>query len=195
MNDENIVKKTLSKVTHQGKWQIADNIDIDCYVTSDKLRLLSLRGTARAMDLKGGGSGGLLRNLKAKWIQPYLSDHLREWILGAETDSISKISAVSGPAFIPFEASLFVDVCKAYIQARNDGILNELKNKTPKTQKGHNTVKYHQSLTLDSGIPHLDKHLVSVITLMKISDNWDDFMYFFNKSYSSNVQLQFNFKD
>ena len=129
MNDENIVKKTLSKVTHQGKWQIADNIDIDCYVTSDKLRLLSLRGTARAMDLKGGGSGGLLRNLKAKWIQPYLSDHLREWILGAETDSISKISAVSGPAFIPFEASLFVDVCKAYIQARNDGILNESQTK------------------------------------------------------------------
>jgi len=116
--------KILSSVTHQGSWKALDDIEIDCYVTNDKKRLLSLRGTARAMSLKGGGSGALLRNLKSKWIQPYLSDPLKSWILGAETATLPKISGVSGPAFIPFEASLFVDVCKAYIQADNDGILN-----------------------------------------------------------------------
>ncbi|BCX79231.1 P63C domain-containing protein [Campylobacter sp. 19-13652] len=286
------------KITHKGDWKITDEISIECYVTSDSRRLLSLRGTARAMDLRGGGSGALLRNLKASWIQPFLSDQLKIWILGADTKSLEKISGVSGPRFIPFEAELFVDVCKAYVMADSKGILNEsqkaiakrllhimsafakvgivalideitgyqnqreqdelqkilakyisseflewtkrfpdefyqqifrlkgwgsfkanhkmpqvvgkitneliyrqlpngvldeLRNKTPKSEAGNNLVKYHQSLTLDTGIPHLDKHLIAVITLMKVSDNWDDFLYLFDKSYSKNHQLRFNF--
>ena len=36
---------------------------------------------------------------------------------------IDKIKANRGASFIPFEASLFVDVCKAYVQANNNGIL------------------------------------------------------------------------
>jgi len=114
-----------SKVTHQGQWKINDDISIDCYVTDREFRLLSLRGTARAMNLVGGGSGALLRNLKAKWIQPYLSVQLKEWVHGASNNKLPKISGISGPAFIPFEATLFVDVCMAYIEARNDGILTK----------------------------------------------------------------------
>ena len=132
MNEINTeeANKVISKVTHQGKWVIAENIEIDCYVTNDTKRLLSLRGTARAMNLKGGGSGGLLRNLKSLWIQPYLSDQLKSWINGASSDEIDRISGIKGPAFIPFEAGLFVDVCKAYVQADNDGVLNDLQSAT-----------------------------------------------------------------
>ena len=114
-----------SKVTHQGQWKINDEVTIDCYVTDKEYRLLSLRGTARAMNLVGGGSGALLRNLKSKWIQPYLSVQLQEWVNGASNNKLPKISGVSGAAFIPFEATLFVDVCMAYINARNDDILTK----------------------------------------------------------------------
>lgn len=114
-----------SKVTHQGQWEINDEIVIDCYVTDTEYRLLSLRGTARAMNLIGGGSGALLRNLKSQWIQKYLSPQLKEWINDASENKLPRISGVSGPTFIPFEATLFVDVCTAYIEARNDGILTE----------------------------------------------------------------------
>ncbi len=76
-----------------------------------------------------------------------------------------------------------------------DGVLEELKNRTPKTQGGHNSFKFHQSLSLDTGVKHLDKHLVAVITLMKVSDTWEDFIYLFNKSYSKNVQLKMDFKE
>lgn len=112
-------------VTHQGKWQLYDGIDIECYVTSDKQRLLSLRGTARALDIKGNGSGGLLRNLKSQWLQPYLSDHLKEWISRASDNKIKKIDVLFGPPIIPFKASLFVDICKAYIFANNDKTLSD----------------------------------------------------------------------
>ena len=126
-NKQNII---TSKVTHQGVWKVIDDITIDCYVTNDRKRFLSLRGTARAMNLKGGGSRGLLRTLQSQWIQPYLSDHLKNWKIGAETDSLPKIGGIRGPAFIPFEATLFVDLCMSYMQAYNDGKLNESQSTT-----------------------------------------------------------------
>ena len=85
----------IGKVTHQGKWKVYDEFDIDCYVTDNGIRLLSLRGTARALDIKGNGSGGVLRNLQLKWIQPYLSDQLKEWILWATNEKIKPIKGTN----------------------------------------------------------------------------------------------------
>lgn len=63
------------------------------------------------------------------------------------------------------------------------GVIQELYNKTPKTQSGKLAKKLHQSLTLDMGQPHLEKQLVSVITLMNISKDWPEFIRFFNKKF------------
>ena len=114
------------QVTHQGKWKVHDGLEIDCCVTNNSLRLLSLRGTARALDIKGNGSGGLLRHLQSKWLEPYLSDQLKEWILWALDDKNEKIKVLYGPDIIPFKASYFVDICKAYIFANNDKKLSEV---------------------------------------------------------------------
>lgn len=116
--------KTI-KVTHKGMWKISDGIEIECYVTSDAIRLMSLRGTARAMSLVGGGSVAVLRNLQSNYLQPYLSDQLKSWINRASKKEFSKIQSISGPSIIPFEAHLFADVCRAYIQANIDGVLND----------------------------------------------------------------------
>ena len=115
----------IGKVTHQGKWKVYDGLEIECYVTDKGIRLLSLRGTARALDINGNGGRALLRNLQSKWIQPYLSDQLKEWILWATNEKIKQIDVPFGPAIIPFKASLFVDICKAYIAANNDKALSE----------------------------------------------------------------------
>ena len=124
-NMSKIENNPTSKVTHQGKWKVYDGFEIECYVTNDGVRLLSLRGTARALDIKGNGSGGLLRNLQSKWLQPYLSDQLKEWILWATNEKIEPIEVLFGPPIIPFKASFFVDICKAYILANNDKSLSE----------------------------------------------------------------------
>jgi len=63
------------------------------------------------------------------------------------------------------------------------GVLEKLKEQTPKSQGGNYTARFHQSLSLEVGEPHLEKHLASVITLMRVSDNWEDFIYLFNKAY------------
>jgi len=277
------------EVTHQGKWQVADDIEIDCYVTKNKKRLLSLRGTARAMGITGNGSRALLRSLQAKWIEPYLSDQLKTWVYRASMDELDRLEVLFGPPIIPFETNLFVDVCKAYMLASRDGILSEsgvriaqkllgimtafakvgidslvdeitgyqkerqddelqrllskyisaeflewskmfpdefyeqlfrlrgwkgfgefgrkmpgvvgyftndivyerlpkgvleaLKKKTPKSEAGNNLVRYHQSLSEEYGVKHLEKHLIAVIALMKSSDSWDQFLYMLDRNY------------
>lgn len=59
------------------------------------------------------------------------------------------------------------------------GILAELKVKTPKSEKGNKTSRYHQYLTLDVGEPNLTAQIGQVVTLFQLSDNmahmWQQF--------------------
>lgn len=56
------------------------------------------------------------------------------------------------------------------------GILDELRRKNPRLPSGHRKHKHFQWLTEDVGDPRLREHLASVITLMKASSKWDQFM-------------------
>lgn len=55
-------------------------------------------------------------------------------------------------------------------------VLDELKKATPKTPKGKTKEHLHRRLTPDLGHPKLREHMSSVITLMKLSNSYDDFM-------------------
>jgi hypothetical protein len=55
------------------------------------------------------------------------------------------------------------------------GVKEELKNSTPKTPKGRLAHALHRRLTPDLGHPKLREHMASVVTIMKLSDTYDDF--------------------
>lgn len=67
------------------------------------------------------------------------------------------------------------------------GVLEELEKKTPKSDAGNKTKRLHQSLTLDIGEPHLEKQLISVITLMNISEDWKEFLKLFAKKFQKDL--------
>ena len=71
------------------------------------------------------------------------------------------------------------------------GVLAELKRVTPKSDAGNYTKKFHQSLTDDIGNPHLEKHLASVTTLMKVSPNWNSFKRLFVRAFGGQQELEF----
>lgn len=56
------------------------------------------------------------------------------------------------------------------------GVLDELRRVTPKNESGHRSHRYFQRLTSNVGYPKLREHLGSVVTLMKLSDTWADFI-------------------
>jgi hypothetical protein len=55
------------------------------------------------------------------------------------------------------------------------GVLEELKKLTPRDDSGRRKHKLFQHLTTNVGYPKLREHLGSVVTLMKLSDDWPDF--------------------
>ncbi|MBO2652162.1 P63C domain-containing protein [Shewanella algae] len=71
-----------------------------------------------------------------------------------------------------------------------DGVLEELKTKTPKSEKGNRTRRFHQHLTGDIGIPHLEKHITKLITIMELSDGPEHFRENFNRVFKNVEQMK-----
>lgn len=63
------------------------------------------------------------------------------------------------------------------------GVLEELKTKTPKSKSGNYIARFHQSLTDDTGKKHLRNQLITVIALQDISEDWEQFMRYFNRKF------------
>ncbi len=55
------------------------------------------------------------------------------------------------------------------------GILDELKRRNPRDEKGYRTAKHHQWLTEDLGHPALAQHLYATIGFMRAATSWDQF--------------------
>ena len=61
------------------------------------------------------------------------------------------------------------------------GVLDELRRLNPVTPQGHRRNRHHQWFTSDVGHPKLREHLASVITVMRLSNTWDEFTRNLNK--------------
>ena len=71
-----------------------------------------------------------------------------------------------------------------------EGILEELRIKNPKNNKGVRSKKHHQYLTGDIGLPHLEKHITKLITVMELSDNPEQFKQNFKRIFNNSNQLE-----
>jgi len=116
---EVIILEQRPKATHSGLWDIGNEsgISVQCYVMDNGERVLSLRGSSRAMGLVGGGSTAMVRSLSSRWISQYLSEELRQWLSLASRNELPEYISDKGKKFTPIEASTFMDICKAYSDA------------------------------------------------------------------------------
>lgn len=75
------------------------------------------------------------------------------------------------------------------------GALDKLREMNPKNENGNRNRRHHQHLTEDIGVPHLDKHLMKLITVMELSDDMTDFKTKFSKVFNKPVQTQIDFDE
>lgn len=78
------------------------------------------------------------------------------------------------------------------------GVLEELKKKTPTSEKGNKTARYHQHLTPDLGEPNLTAQINQVITIFQLSDNMKQVWSNFNRlktRQQGQLFLPFDFDD
>lgn len=74
------------------------------------------------------------------------------------------------------------------------GILDELRKKNPYNSQGNRSRRHHQYLTNDFGLPHLEKHLTKLITVMELSTSKDDFEQNFNRVFKGYSQPSLPFE-
>lgn len=74
------------------------------------------------------------------------------------------------------------------------GVLDELRSKNPKNANGNRVKKHHQFLTGDIGIPHLEKHITKLVTIMELSDNQEQFKELFNRVFKNIEQMKLPLK-
>lgn len=55
-------------------------------------------------------------------------------------------------------------------------MLEELKKAMPRDDKGRHKHQLHRRLTEDVGNPKLREHIASIVTVMKLADNYSDFL-------------------
>lgn len=61
------------------------------------------------------------------------------------------------------------------------GVLDSLKKNTPKSKNGNYTARFFQSLTPDTGNPHLTAQVQQIVTLFQLSDNMRHMWHQFEK--------------
>lgn len=63
-----------------------------------------------------------------------------------------------------------------------DGVVEELKRRNPvDAETRRRRYKHHQFLTEEIGNPHLEKQITQVLALLRISDDWREFLNLFRK--------------
>ena len=72
-----------------------------------------------------------------------------------------------------------------------EGVLEILRNKNPKNSNGNRIKRHHQFLTGDIGIPHLERHITKLITVMEVSNDANEFKANFNRVFNKIDQLKF----
>jgi hypothetical protein len=120
------------------------------------------------------------RNALAKILEAFIDKELQAWVQTFPEDFYREMFRLRGLEFRVGSVKrpqYFGTLTNDLVYRRlAPGVLDELKQVTPRNENGRRKHKYFQRLTSNVGYPKLREHLGSVVTLMKLSDDWRDFM-------------------
>lgn len=136
-----------------------------------------------------------------KILAAYISEEILKWQLMFTDEFYREVFRLWGLPFIPKyikrKPSFIGKLTRKYIyELLPKGVVDKIKEKIGKTEKGNWRYKWHQSLTPDVGREHLRKQIIEVTTLMSISPSKEEFDSLFRRKYNkAPVQLQLEFNE
>lgn len=135
-----------------------------------------------------------------KILSAYISDEILKWQLTFTDDFYRQVYRLWNIPFIPKyiknKPQFVGKLTSKYIYEQlPNGVVEKIKEKTGKTDKGNWKYKWHQSLTPEVGREHLKKQIIEVTTLMSISRNKQEFEHFFEKKFNDDGQFEFDFQE
>ena len=143
------------------------------------MRGLAAVGIIALVDEATGYQEVRARDALAKILEEFIAKELQIYVQTFPPDFYSEMFRLRGLHYPPESMQTpryFGHLTNDVVYKRlAPGVLKELQKATPKNEKGRRKHKYFQHLTTNIGYPKLREHLGSVVTLMKISNNWKDF--------------------
>jgi len=118
------------------------------------------------------------RDALAKILEAFVAKELQPWVKTFPPDYYEQMFRLRGlpypPEHVSYKPQYFGLLTNDIVYKRlAPGLLAELKKQAEKDEKRG---KLHQRLTTDMGHPRLREHLASVVTIMKLSRGYDDFL-------------------
>jgi hypothetical protein len=116
----------------------------------------------------------------AEILEKFIAKELRPWVRTFPDEYYGQLFRLRGLEF-PKDAvkrpQYFGHLTNDIIYSRlAPGVLEELKNATIRAPDGRHRHHLHRRLTEDFGHPRLREHLASVVTVMQLSNDYDDFI-------------------
>jgi len=120
-------------------------------------------------------------------LEKFISDELLKWAKMFPDEFYAQMARLRGLHYAeiatkrpPYIGRLTNDLVYERLAP---GVLEELKRKNPKDDRGRRKHKHFQYLTEDIGNPRLREHLWAVIGLMRASSNWRSFYSLLNRAF------------
>jgi hypothetical protein len=118
-------------------------------------------------------------------LEAYVQAEFRPWIKMFPDDFFREIYRLQGWEYRPGTSKRTPYVGKLVNKYVYDqlptGVHDELRRLNPRNDRGYRPRKHHQFLTEGTGNNHLDRQIVSVLTLMRAADSKEQFEELFEK--------------
>lgn len=120
------------------------------------------------------------RNALSRILEAFIAKELQPWVKTFPDDFYKHMFRLRGlqyPTDIIKRPQYFGTLTNDIVYKRlAPGVLDELKRITPQDENGRPRYRYFRRLTSNVGYPKLREHLGSVVTMMKLSEEWKEFM-------------------
>jgi len=164
------------------------------------MRALAHIGIIALVDEATGFQRDRAANALATILEKYIAKELQPWVKTFPDDFYEQLYRLRGleyPSDKINHPQYFGHLTNQIIYKRlAPAVLKELKESTPKDNKGRYKNRFFQNLTPELGHPKLREHMSSVVTIMKLSDNYEDFkekMDRIHPSFNETIPLNFEF--
>lgn len=164
------------------------------------IRAFARVGIVALVDEATGFQDERAKDALSKILQAFISKELQPWVRTFPEDFYKELFRLRGleyPTSTVKRPQYFGLLTNDVVYRRlAPDVLEELKRVTPRSDNGRYKNKFFQRLTSNVGYPKLREHLGSVVTLMKLSDRWSDFMEKVDRihpRYNQQIPLSLNY--
>ena len=151
------------------------------------MRGLATIGIISLVDEATGYQELRAKNALVDILQQFIAKELQPWVRTFPDDfyrNIFRLRGLGYPQDTIRKPQYFGMLTNDIIYKRlAPGVLDELRRVTPRNESGRPTARYFQSLTSNKGYPALRELLGAVVAIMKLSNEWYDFIEKLNHQY------------